>query len=233
MAHLADEALAALEAGDPEALIEFHRRTFGGFVMEHEEDQDDPDDGDESEDEESEDDDTDDSDDDDGEDADDEDEDEPLGEKGRKALDRMKGTVKDLKRTIRDLKTELDEARNGSDEEDDELTSARKATETERTKRIEAEKKLAAKIHGLPDSWADRLRGDDLDDFLDDAEALAEEMPATPRNRKGGGGAKDGRRKRKEPSLDDKIAEAEKNGDLAEARRLKAQKVHQLRQAAG
>lgn len=159
---------------------------------------------------------------------DDEDDDEPLGEKGQKALDRMKATVKDLKKTIRDLKTELAESRNGSDEEEDELTSAKKATESERAKRVEAEKKLAAKMHGLPESWADRLKGDDFDDFLDDAEALAEDMP-TPQSRKGGGGAKDGHRKRKEPSLDDQIAEAEKDGDLTKARRLKAQKIHALR----
>ena len=31
---LSDEAIAALNAGDPSALIAFHRRTFGGFVME-------------------------------------------------------------------------------------------------------------------------------------------------------------------------------------------------------
>jgi hypothetical protein len=31
---LSDEAIAALQAGDPTALINFHRRTFGGFVME-------------------------------------------------------------------------------------------------------------------------------------------------------------------------------------------------------
>lgn len=167
-----------------------------------------------------------------GDEADDEDDDnddEPLGDKGRKALDRMKATVKDLKKTIRELKAELAETRNGSDEDEDELTLAKKATETERTKRVEAEKKLAAKIHGLPDSWADRLKGDDFDDFLDDAEALAEDMP-TPRSRKGGGGAKDGGRKRKEPSLDDQIAEAEKNRDFATARKLKAQKIHAIRQ---
>ena len=83
-------------------------------------------------------------------------------------------------------------------------------------------------MHGLPDSWADRLKGDDFDDFLDDAEALAADMP-TPRSRKGGGGAKEGGTKTKEPTLDDQIVEAEKKGDLALARRLKAQKVHALR----
>lgn len=165
-----------------------------------------------------------------GDEADDEDaDDEPLGDKGKKALDRMKATVKDLKKAIRDLKAENAELRNGGDGEEDELSSAKKATETATNRAIEAEKKLAAKIHGLPDSWADRLKGDDFDDFLDDAEALAEDMP-NPRSRKGGGGAKDGStKKRKEPSLDDQIAEAEKDGDLATARRLKAQKIHALR----
>lgn len=164
------------------------------------------------------------------EDDDEGDDDEPLREEGKKALDRMKATVKDLKKTIRDLKAEIAEARKGSDEEVDELTSTKQERDAEREKRIETEKKLAAKVHGLPDTWADRLKGDDFDDFLDDAEALAADMP-TPQNRKGGGGAKEGQRKAKEPTLDDKIAEAEKSGDHTTARRLKAQKVHDLRNA--
>ena len=163
---------------------------------------------------------------DDGED----DDDEPLGEKGTKALARMKATVKDLKKMIRDLKAENADLRNGDDEDEDELTASKKETERERTKRIEAERKLAAKIHGLPESWADRLKGEDFDDFLDDAEALAEDIPTPPNRRKGGGGAKDGSTKRrKPPTLDEQIAEAEKTGDHATARRLKAQKVHDLR----
>ena len=162
--------------------------------------------------------------------GDDEDaDDEPLREEGKKALARMKATVKDLKKTIRDLKADLDEARNGSDEEEDELTSAKKATDAATNRAVVAEKKLAAKLHGLPESWADRLKGDDFDDFLDDAETLAADLPNPP-SRKGGGGAKDGGRKRKEPSLDDQIVEAEKEGDLAKARKLKAQKIHSLRQ---
>ena len=165
----------------------------------------------------------------DSEDDDEDADDQPLREEGKKALDRMKATVKDLKKTIRDLKAENAELRNGDDGEDDELTVAQRERDTERTKRVEAEKKLAAKLHGLPESWADRLKGDDLDDFLDDAEALAEDMP-NPRSRKGGGGAKDGGKKRKEPSLDDQIVEAEKAQDFATARRLKAQKIHALRQ---
>jgi hypothetical protein len=167
-----------------------------------------------------------------GDDEDDDEDDEPLREEGKKALDRMKALVKDLKKSLREAKAELEQARNGSDEEDDELTVAQRERDNERTKRQEAEKKLAAKMHGLPESWADRLQGDDLDDYLDDAESLAADMPA-PDRRKGGGGAKDGHRKPKQPSLDDQIAEAEKDGDFATARRLKAQKVHQLRQAAG
>lgn len=162
--------------------------------------------------------------------GDDEDGDEPLREEGKKALDRMKALVKELKRDLRKTKAELDEARNGSDEEDDELTVAQRERDNERAKRVEAEKKLAAKMHGLPDSWAERLQGDDLDDFLDDAEALAADMPA-PDRRKGGGGAKDGHQKRKPPTLDDQIAEAEAKQDFATARRLKAQKVHELRKA--
>ncbi len=164
---------------------------------------------------------------DDTEDADDE----PLREEGKKALDRMKAANKELRKQLRDLKATVDELRNGdADEDADELTRATRATEAATGRAVAAEKKLAAKMHGLPDSWADRLKGDDLDDFLEDAEALAADMP-TPQSRKGGGGAKDGHQKPKQPSLDDQITEAEKKGDLAEARRLKAQKVHQLRQA--
>ena|ERR1051326_1018839 len=166
----------------------------------------------------------------DSEDDDENADDQPLREEGKKALDRMKATVKDLKKTIRDLKAENAELRNGDDDGEDELTRSQKATEAAQRRAVEAEKKLAAKMHGLPESWADRLKGDDFDDFLDDAEALAADMPNPP-SRKGGGGAKDGGKKRKEPSLDDQIAEAEKAQDFATARRLKAQKIHALRQS--
>lgn len=165
--------------------------------------------------------------------GDDEDGDEPLREQGKKALDRMKAANKELRKQIRELKAAV-ESRNGDDDEDaDELTRATRATEQATSRAVAAERKLAALTHGLPSSWAGRLQGDDLDDFLEDAEALAAEMPQNPQSRKGGGGAKDGHQKRKQPSLDDQIAEAEKKGDLTEARRLKAQKVHELRQAQG
>lgn len=224
---LSDEALAALEAGDPQALIDLHRQTFGGFVMEDEP----ADDTDEHDDDDLEDEGGDDEDESDEDEGADEDDDEPLGDKGVKALERMKRERRDLKREVRELRSLVEDLRNGDSDEEDELTSARKETQAATTRAVEAEKRLAALTHGLPESWAKRLEGDDLDDFLEDAEALAEDLPADRSTRKGGGGAKEGRRKRKQPSLDDKIAEAEKNGDLAEARRLKAQKVHALHQA--
>lgn len=229
MHNLSPEARAALDAGDIDALLAFHKLTFGGYVMEDEgsddegsEDENDDEGTDEGTNDEG-------SDDDDAGDGDDDDE---LGEKGQRALERMKATVKELKASIRELKTENAKLRKADDGEEDELTSARKETETERNKRVEAEKKLAAKMHNLPDSWAARLVGDDFDDFLDDAEALAADLPANPTRRKGGGGARDGsNRPPKTPSLNDQIAEAEKKGDHATARRLKAQMVHKLAEA--
>jgi hypothetical protein len=165
----------------------------------------------------------------DADEGDDEDGDEPLREEGKKALDRMKAANKELRKQLRELKATVAE-RNADDEDADELTRAQHATEAATSRAVAAEKQLAALKYGLPDSWAARLQGDDLDDFLEDAEALAADMPA-PESRKGGGGAKEGHRKRKEPSLDDQIAEAEKKQDYATARRLKAQKVHALREA--
>lgn len=240
--HLSPEARKALEAGDITALIEHHRRTFGGVQMKADGEGDDstptridhsgddPDGSDEGDDEPDEDDDAGDDPEDDDDDRDGDDDD--LGEKGQKALERMKAERKELRKVIRDLKSQIAELRNGDDDEKDELETARDETKAERDKRIKAEKALAAHRAGLPESWADRLQGDDFEDFLDDAESLAQDLP-TPRDRKGGGGAKEGHKRRKPPTLDDRIAEAEAKGDSKTVRALKAQKVAALAAAQG
>lgn len=227
---LTPEARAALDAGDIDALLALHRDRFGGYRMELDEDDDGDDEDREDHDQPDDTDESDEGDEDSDDDGNTDEDEKSLGDKGRKALDRMKAERKELRKTIRELKAQVAELRKGDDDEDaDELEQARNEVKSEREKRMDAEKRLAAKAAGLPDSWAARLQGEDFEDFLEDAESLAEDLPkTTPADRKGGRGARDGHRKRKEPSLDDKIAEAQAKGDVALVRRLKAQKVHAL-----
>jgi len=226
--------------GGIEALLEFHRVTFGDALMranlEEETDEDDADtedddagqstaDDDASGDQDEE------SDDSEGADA--------LGDKGKQALDRMKEKLKAERAKRRQAEQERDAA-SATDEADKarrEVESVALSKANDRIRRSEV--KAAAK--GVLADPNDAFRFLDLDQFeVDDdgdvdeeeiAQAIAELVEKKPylaaqggKRFQGTGGG--GTRERKPaPTLDEQIAAAEKAGDHRLAIRLKRQKA--------
>lgn len=104
--HISEDALRALQAGDPEALLRSHRGRWADLSMMAKDDDVDDDDSDEDDDDDS-DDDGDDDEDSDDDDDDDEDEDGPEGKKSKKAdKDKRDDSPEGLKRKISALEDE-------------------------------------------------------------------------------------------------------------------------------
>lgn len=165
---LADEAIAALTAGDPQALIDFHRLTFGGWRMEADDDADDQDD--QSED-----------------DADEDSEDDKLApEDDPNDIAYWKKRSRQNEREAKRAKRERDEAKKAAtakpakkadDGDDDDKPDVDKIREDAKAEaRREAlhgrvEDKIEAKARAFADpedAVAVLLRTHDIEDFIDD-----------------------------------------------------------------
>lgn len=164
---LADEAIAALKAGDPQALIDFHRLTFGGWRMEADDDADDQDD--QSED-----------------DADEDSEDDKLApEDDPNDIAYWKKRSRQNEREAKRAKRERDEAKKAAtakpakkaDDGDDDKPDVDKIREDAKAEaRREAlhgrvEDKIEAKARAFADpedAVAVLLRTHDIEDFIDD-----------------------------------------------------------------
>ena len=169
-------------------------------------------------------------------------EDKPLGPAGEKALQAEKEKRRKAAQELRDAKAEIQRLRNGGDE------AAQKATEAEKaaiakanTKILRAEVKaaaagklanpaLAVKLLDLSKFEVDDNGDVDQGEIADAISELLREEPylAAETPKRFQGGADQGARKKVKPaSLDERIAEAEANGDWAQARRLKSSKLTQ------
>ena len=170
------------------------------------------------------------------------DDDKPLGPAGEKALQAEKEKRRKAAQELRDAKAEIERLRNGGDE------AAQKATEVEKaaiakanTKILRAEVKaaaagklanpaLAVKLLDLSKFEVDDNGDVDQGEIADAISELLREEPylAAETPKRFQGGADQGARKKVKPaSLDERIAEAEANGDWAQARRLKSSKLTQ------
>lgn len=170
------------------------------------------------------------------------DDDKPLGPAGEKALQAEKEKRRKAAQELRDAKAEIERLRNGGDE------AAQKATEAEKaaiakanTKILRAEVKaaaagklanpaLAVKLLDLSKFEVDDNGDVDQGEIADAISELLREEPylAAETPKRFQGGADQGARKKVKPaSLDERIAEAEANGDWAQARRLKSSKLTQ------
>lgn len=173
---IAPEALAALEAGDLEALLEFHRAQFGGFVMED----------DDSEDDEADD---DDSDDDDSDDDDDEDDDAEYVAPTKAEWKKTQDALKKANSQARKFRLELKQAKNGGSKDGSkDVEKAVADTEAKWKPRLvnkAAKAALLAAGASKPDRLIKLIDHDELDidddgevDGLDDAiEELKEDYP--------------------------------------------------------
>lgn len=169
-------------------------------------------------------------------------EDKPLGPRGEKALQAEKEKRRKAAQELRDAKAEIERLRNGGDE------AAQKAAEVEKaaiakanTKILRAEVKaaaagklanpaLAVKLLDLSRFEVDDNGDVDAGEIADAIDELIREEPylaATAPKRFQGGADQGARKKPKPASLDERIAEAERNQNWAEARRLKSSKLTQ------
>lgn len=167
-------------------------------------------------------------------------EDKPLGPAGEKALAAEKEKRKKTAAELREAKAELERLRNGDDKAAAAAAEAEKAAIKKANARILRSEVKAAAAGKLADP-TDALRLLDLDQFevgddgeVDEAEiadAIAGLLKSKPYLAANGrprfqGDVDQGARKKVKPaSLDERIAEAEKAGNWAEARRLKSTKL--------
>lgn len=167
-------------------------------------------------------------------------EDKPLGPAGEKALAAEKEKRKKAAAELREAKAELERLRNGDDKAAAAAAEAEKAAITKANARILRSEVKAAAAGKLADP-TDALRLLDLDQFevgddgeVDEAEiadAIAGLLKSKPYLAANGrprfqGDVDQGARKKVKPaSLDERISEAEKAGNWAEARRLKSTKL--------
>lgn len=167
-------------------------------------------------------------------------EDKPLGPAGEKALAAEKEKRKKAAAELREAKAELERLRNGDDKAAAAAAEAEKAAIKKANARILRSEVKAAAAGKLADP-TDALRLLDLDQFevgddgeVDEAEiadAIAGLLKSKPYLAANGrprfqGDVDQGARKKVKPaSLDERIAEAEKAGNWAEARRLKSTKL--------
>ena len=169
-------------------------------------------------------------------------EDKPLGPAGQKALQAEKEKRRKAAQELRDAKAEIQRLRTGGDEAAQAAAEVEKAALAKANTRIvRAEVKAAAAGRLANPALAMKLL--DLDKFeVDDngdvdqteiADAISELLREEPylaaeAPKRFQGGADQGARKKVKPaSLDERIAEAEANGDWAQARRLKSSKLTQ------
>ncbi|WUI02102.1 hypothetical protein OHR68_09930 [Spirillospora sp. NBC_00431] len=168
--------------------------------------------------------------------------DKPLGPAGEKALKAEKEKRRKAAEQLREARAELERLRNGDDKAAQAAAEAEKAAITKaNTKILRAEVKAAAagklanpalavklldlnrfEVDDNGDVDAAEL-ADAIDELLRDEPYLAAEKP-----KRFQGGADQGARKKAKPaSLDERIAEAERSNNWAEARRLKSEKLTQ------
>lgn len=89
----------------------------------------------------------------------------------REKIRKVNSEARNLRKRVKELQRQLDER--GEKGDDDAVEALRKENDRLRADLSLAAKKRIAAEHGLPESFADRLQGDDEDDWVEDAEELA------------------------------------------------------------
>lgn len=171
-----------------------------------------------------------------------EEDDKPLGPAGQKALAAEKEKRKKAAQDLREARAELERLRNGDDKAAQAAAEAEKAAITKaNTKILRAEVKaaaagklanpaLAVKLLDLSKFEVDDNGDVDAAELADAIDELLRDEPylAADKPKRFQGGADQGARKKVKPaSLDERIAEAERSNNWAEARRLKSEKLTQ------
>lgn len=149
----------------------------------------------------------------------------PLGEGGEKALKAEREARKTAERQLREAQQRLQEFEDRGKTEAEKLAERAASAEAELAEsRTRLARLEAAAAAGLSLEHADRLIGSTPEELAADAKRFAETLQAN-RPATFDGGA---RQTPPEQTLDERIAEAESNGDWKVARDLKAQKLADL-----
>jgi predicted RNase H-like nuclease (RuvC/YqgF family) len=100
-------------------------------------------------------------------------------ERAKEALRKKNSEARNLRKQKKALEAEVAALKKGSTAGDDDLEAVRAENEKLRREVSLSKREAIARKHGLPDSFADRLMGDDEDEWEEDAEALAADLKPT------------------------------------------------------